>query len=1240
MFLPGNYLSTQTGGWFTPDTIADYLSIMSDGWWYDANFQPIFSDSEEGFTHSYSNIAGRSGFSSHGIKPVYDLVTYSVGNAAAEDDSYITKDVNGNMPTAMLKNGFLRFSIPQTHYYFGAGDVVTLNDGSSTFTVIINYKITCSIWAVHDGSGKMPVQYSTNLTVISIDKCFNSLFEAFGINGMSSFLGSKNLVTPVLSARVLCYEMGDDTGPVDAHTGWTLSKDNKIYIYAPCNIRTDCNKSQRHGDDETTGYTRFDSIEIAADIVVDGLVFKKVGFGGNAIYIMNGGTVTCNIFTGAWAYGVNFIGDEIDKAYVSSNYFNGNAVGITCSIASALKCQLYNNSFYDCGHSIFFDSTIVEIKNNLMQGGTQCLMDGGAGLTSVSNCITSDGSCAGATDSYPNTIIQFEDTANSNLQAKYVEMATVKNGAVVVLPNPVDIAGNIFDNTYCIGAYHDIRTVIFAIGPTADDLKSGTPSFSITDGLLTFTEGQVSDLLCAGCVVTSAIDPVVLRKKISDTEWEVMNPDGTPLSGDELSYVVTSINFSHGNLYEATNSFDLYNPISDDLKIIVNCSAGASNQCVTIGGNTDQTRNITIQAFRRHNGVWDDNLFIHYGEDALEKSIRITAPYTVIDGLQLRGGQYGIYAEAVGLVAQNNIIRDCGINGITFDSNDGENSNSVVNNLIYDCAGIGIEFKENIGKPTIAQFGDLVVRAIEYGHKNAEYEVCMNGQSPSVYPVIMWLPERVEITYDDDIYSSLSAIIDSAKVYGEPWATLSYLSNSVPADFDKKLSGADDFIRGDYGFENNYLNIYNNTIIRCHHGIVVESKPINRYYNRSSLKNNIVVQCSGGAYINHSPRSPHITADCCISDDDSLNKFIGYSNYSMYEIENAFYINLYESLRTNSLEMVADPNFSFDYDSTGYTRRNNGFLSYKPLRYGNEAHFSIGDNTDDLLDGSFDIMISGGIASLIGDGIGTKIGVGDKISCAAGPFYIAEKGNDNTWLVVKADGSLADDTATQSVDWIKRTFNSTLSINGATPNDLSTLIGFTNLVLNETKIKLWFYGDNEFVEQVSIGNDWTTDEEYTITLITPYNTKTQCITRQRHNGIHNGVVFNYSDEGVVFDLANANIYMEGFAINQINDVDAAVKVNGYSGCVIKCNVVKGGNTGIVLGAGNMAISNIVHDQALSGIELNNSKSYNNTCVNNGDYAFNSLHAGDEIINCVGEGALIANFNGLGQFINCYGPVLS
>ena len=1228
MFLPGNYLTTQTGGWFTPDSVADYLSIMSDGWWYEGP-QPVFSDLEEGFTHSYSNIAGRSGFSSHGIKPVYDLVTYSVGEAG----SYITKDIDNNMPTAMLKNGFLKFSIPQTHYYFGAGDVVTLNDGTSTFIVIINYKLTCSIWAVHDGAGKIPAQYSTNLTVVSIDKCFNSLFEAFGTNGMPMLLNGKNLVTSVLSARVLCYEMEDDSGPVDAHTGWTLSKDNKIYIYSPYNTRTDCNKSQRHSGNSTSGYVRFSSIEIATDIAVDGLVFKKVGFGGNAIYIINGGIVTCNVFSGAWAYGINFIGDEIDKTYISSNYFNSNSIGIFCSIISALKCQLYNNSFNDCGHSISFDSIIVDIKNNLMQGGIQCLVDGGAGLASVSNCITSDSSCTGAADSYPDTTIQLEDA-----RAKYVELDIVKNGAAVVLPNVVDIAGNPFDNTYCIGAYHDIRTVIFSVGPTADDLKSGTPSFSITDGLLTFTEAQASSLLCAGCVITSAIDPVVLRKKISDTEWEVMNPDGTPLLGDEMPYVVTSINFSHDDLYSVSNAFDLYNPISKDLKLIVNCSTGISNRCVTIGGNTDLTRNITIQAFRRHNGVWDDDLFVHYGEDALEKSICITAPYTVIDGLQLRGGQYGVYAEAVGLIAQNNIIRDCEINGITLDSNTGENSNSVVNNLIYDCSGIGIEFKENIGKPTIAQFGDLVVRATEYGHKNADYEVCMNGQSPSSFPAILWLPERVEITYDADLYSSLSVIINGAKVYGEPWATLSYLSNTVPADFDKKLLDADDFIRGDYGFENNYLNIYNNTVIKCHQGIVVESKPINRYYNRSSLKNNIVVQCPHGAYINHSPRSPHITADCCISDDDSLNKFIGYSNYPMYETD--FYINLYESLRTNSLEMVADPNFSFDYDSTGYTRKNNGFLSYKPLRYGNEAHFSIGDNINDLLSDSFEIVISGGIATLVGDGIGTKIGVGDKISCAAGPFYIAEKGNDNTWLVVKADGSLADDVAIQNVDWIKRTFNSTLSINGSTPNDLSTLVGFTDLVLNETKIKLWFYDDDEFVEQVSIGNDWNTDSEYTIILITPYNTKTQCMARQRHNGIHDGVVFNYSDEGVVFDLANANIQMEGFAINQVNDVDAAVKVNGYSGCVIKCNVVKGGNTGIILGTGNMAISNIVHGQSESGIELNNSKSYNNTCVDCGDYAFNSLHIEDEIINCVGDESAIEDLHGQGKFINCYGTMLS
>ena len=1236
MILPGNYLTTQTGGWFTDGNVSGYLEAMTDGWWY--TYGPFtIEDVAAGFTHSYSNIAGRSGISSHGIKPVYDIITFSIGIAAESDDSYITKDINNTMPKAMIKNGILKFDIPQTHPYFGVGDVVTLNDGNSNFDVVINNKLTCSIWLVHDGSGCIPDSYSVNLTVVKIDKSFHSIVSA--LSGVGNKLGTKNLISISSSLRICCYEMDDNSGSIAISTDWTLSKDNTITIYTPINIKTDCNKVQRHQGDSTSGYIMGGTIFITSNVHIQGLIFKKTGSGGSAINVALGGSATCNIITGAWDNGVLFSIETIEKAYISNNYFNGNTIGINCMITTSIQCHLYNNTFNNCDTSIEYKSLQLEIKNNLMKGGSTCLNDNAIGLSPVFNCITSDGTAGSDQGNLSEVVVEFLNTATDNLRVLFGFFDYVKTGIAVSLYNNIDIFGNLFDNTYCIGAYHEVQEIIYSIGSLDIDLLEGPATCTISlIGIITFSEDQLSEYLCPGCVVYIGINRYYLKRKIDNDIWEAINSEGNPISGDGVTeYTIDHIYFSHSDLFSAIDDLSVINPIADDVKIIINCSEGKSTKCIDIDFDTDITRFVTIQtpANRRHNGKWDENLFIHYGEDGGEKSIRIMCPYTIIDGLQIRGGQYGIYGEEIGFLIKNNITRDCKKNGITFDSNNGEDSNSIINNFVYDCNGIGIEFKENIGRSTTARFEDLIIETIDHTDKNSDYEVCFWPYFGGLlYPEIRWLPERVEIICNEGDPITLSQLIDTAKVYGEPWGVLSYLSDVKPTGFDKKISEADNFLIGNSGNKNNYLNIYNNTIFNCYQGIVIDSHPINRFYNRCSLKNNIVNKCISDAYINRSPKSPHITADCCIGDDDTLNKFIGYSNYFPYEID--IDITLYESLKTNSINLEADPNFSFNYDATGYDRLdrwNNGFLNYNPLRNGKMANFSLGNDDSNLNNTSLQITIKNGIATFIGSLMSSKIGIGDKVIFNATTVYLSEKGTDFIWLVLTAEGELpADVTTPQDITEIKRVFNSTSSINGSGVNDLETLLGFRNLALNETNVIIWFYkDDSEFEDSIYIIN-WITNSVYKLKLATPYNVFTECMVRQRHHGYYGGVVFNYKD---TIQLDNSYIILEGFVLNKITNTSPAISIgNTYDNCLIKCNIIAGGNIGIDLKSGNTAISNIVYHQTISGIDLDESESYNNTCVDTGNYSYNSHDVNDEIINCIGSLASIENFHGVGQFINC------
>jgi hypothetical protein len=451
------------------------------------------------------------------------------------------------------------------------------------------------------------------------------------------------------------------------------------------------------------------------------------------------------------------------------------------------------------------------------------------------------------------------------------------------------------------------------------------------------------------------------------------------------------------------------------------------------------------------------------------------------------------------------------------------------------------------------------------------------------------------------------------------------------------MCDGDDFIKGNRGYEHNYLNVYNNTIARCLNGIVIDSHPINKFFNHSSLKNNIVMKCPMGAYVNRSPKSPSVTADCCIGDDDSLNKFVGYSNYFLHTIEfngvDDFRISLYEIMRTNHINMIADQNFNFGYDSIGVSQNCCGFSGYDIYKFIGEKNYSVGSETGDLSGGSLLFSTDGGIATIVGDTSGMSIGIGDQVDCSYGTFYIAEKCGNNTWFLVYDHGLPAlNITYPIPITSIKRTFNNISDVVGPLPNLLSAKLGFVDLVSNEKNVKLWFYKDGEFTDKIEVTDGWITSRDYSLSLLTPYNTNTQCVLRQRHHGVLDGVLLSCVSDNDAVVINNSFITIEGFSIKQTKSGFNAISSTGSSN-LIKCNVISDGKIGISVSAGSVAVSNILYGQSESGIDLDNGKSYNNTCAYCDQYGFNSHNALDEIINCVGSLCGVSNFNGIGQFIN-------
>ncbi len=159
--------------------------------------------------NTFANMSGRSGIASQGIKPVSTNITFSVGTAAPTSDAYITKEVDGSNPLVTIENGTARFSTPQTNDYFGVGDKVILSDATEFY---IGEKVSTSEWVVLNSSGNSVQDIQSETEVVSIDKAFNSLYDAIhgDSSGIFSLLGTHDLESINSSLRISCYAMSDD----------------------------------------------------------------------------------------------------------------------------------------------------------------------------------------------------------------------------------------------------------------------------------------------------------------------------------------------------------------------------------------------------------------------------------------------------------------------------------------------------------------------------------------------------------------------------------------------------------------------------------------------------------------------------------------------------------------------------------------------------------------------------------------------------------------------------------------------------------------------------------------------------------------------------------------------------------------------------------------------------------------------------------------------------------------------
>jgi len=1204
-----------------------------------------------------------SAYSVHGIRPKVSTITFSVGTAAASADEYVTKSTLGVMPNATIENGVLTFTVPQIHPYIGIGDRVELNDGGSVY-VYLNEKINTRQWRVHDVAGDAAID-RPSVPVVSIDKAFNDIRSAIhGDNsGAFSNIGTHDLISKLAMLRIACYEMSDFMGTerLELSDLWVQDHDYRVKIFTPNNISTECNKSQRHknGRYDQGGYVINTNnswiIQLFEYVIIEGLI---VGGGGiatsNGILCLNGSYDYFQIRDNVFFYIDKAIGlnSAPDHYAIVSNVISNCINGIALGDASTSDGVCYNNTIDDCsGDGISYSAgTNVLITNNIVQNSGTCINDNGAGKTNLINCITDDNSCAGGVSCHPNTTVRFENAAARDYRlhisdtVAYVGFA----GADLSTDNRYsfirDINGDLIDDSWCIGAFHKTPEVTFSVGPNSD-IKSGSPTYSITNSIMTFSAAQTDELLSAGCVVEDAGTNHLLKRKISDTEWEVTELDGTIPADVAGPVTIISIKHHTTNLYdvitdssEATHILNRLGSIdlaATDINVRIACVAGITTRKSEVDGYTcDRHRHVDIfspdlsdsdyiesNQNRRHNGKWGELSYlssttdfpvnephsVYSDRDGYGISFKAGADFCTVKGLQISSSIDGVLIDGSrNNTVDSNIVKDCKGNGVTVTGSEKSNENLISNNTIINCGGSGIEiqhgsafepfFDAKFGTP--GDNGFIITSMVGHAHIFKKYTVTVELSSVNK---IEWSPGRLRITVVTG--SSVESAILFGEVLGTPWATLTG-DGTNPAIALSETRMEDAVTLLEYAEEGSGLNhyIYNNTIAKCQRGIFIEVLTEDWNTNVAVLRNNAVSGCELDNYYSTHVFPITILAENNWSDDQSILNFYGSNNVDnisprfVNSPAEDYRVTLYDLERMDGINLATDENFQVEYDNVGteyasYLRWTVGANTWKFRK--KSIHCSVGTESGNLDEFPTDrkITIENGVAEFSVNDISSSIGVGDRVQYDdGGPAYcyLAEKGTTHRWCVVDASGNQVSSLTEKDVTDITRVSN---SLEPAFTSDITTEfpdISDKDIAADELDLYVWCYDDDvDDVTEVVI-DTWPTSPFYRIYVQAPWDTMTQCISQQMHTGIYDGYRITSDDEpngssGTVIGIISTDhVVVRGLAIEPPPLAGMGIGTNsGRDGIIVENNVVNGGGFGINV-QGTPGCGNRVYGNILYG----------------------------------------------------------
>jgi len=1146
---------------------------------------------------SLANPIGGSAAFDHGTKGSYSYITVSVGDISAAPAGYLNSPSSGQPVTATITSSILEFSYPQSHIYVGVGDVVTFSDTTQCY---LNRKLSTTKWEVLQSVGGQFIFGPDTIgpkTVTSINKVYASLTTAMA--NVQTLTGWTDLTAARSILRVACYQPNLNdliTAPVVTPV-WVSSQEYYAKIYAPHDIANDCNTSQRHSGHSSSGYRLFNNLSTINGMLtvtsnytqVDGLIVDGAGDPASSGIKISGASIvgvkiTKNVIINM---GIGVENDNVAAGnnVVANNLFTGMSnIGISLTNKFA---TIYSNTLIGDGVGLYGiqanntdGAAMINVTNNLVQGSITKDIDVHTPSTMIKNCITSDNSCSASSSSYPNKTIFFKDPFNdtSILDSKADDEAVIHGMFLENDPTyqvTTDIVGNtrgvstIANDEYnSIGCFYYAREFFVAVGNPIQNLMTGTPNATISNGRMSFDVYQGNSFLCTGCVVTlSTSDQYILGHVESDSSWDVIKYDTAnqgKRAADLASTSVTSIQVQYADLSNAitdngggnsgiATSFSGGIAASTVRSTVIYCTYGQSTNDSPINTDLSYVKNsITIttpnnilagpdsfydcNTSRRHMGVYDDssprNIFF------LEGTIELTRPNVTVSYMQISNSYWGIqvtdkyadgskgYHDILG-----NIITLITYNGIDLHSITPGGKIAVVNNLIYECTGSGIKIHD------------------DYQH-------------------------------------------------------------AQPATF----------------------LVYNNTTIGNNIGVDVESQDLDMFRNIVKIKNHLEQKSLTIGYRSTSYVPSVVTCESSLDSGTSVSNLFGKYNKvnSIVRFANPTYDDFHIILSTfarfvDAQQLYADPDYSFsdDIDSAsrfdiaiGYNDGTNKWdigcdnYTFSEL---NLSHFSVGSyslNGGDLKPADpIYVYAYFGVARFYSDPEGTipvslpsNVGIGDHIITGSTDFYLSEKGNSFTWGVVFSGGSITGNNALEAVARIERTATSLSAAFEPTGGILATILGSQDLYsLAISKLNVWCYNDGSIDTTPLTVSGWNTTDSYKISIQTPWDTVTQCNSTQRHSGKADVVGYQVATTGSdAVTIDNQFTDFNGFIVTSPSSDGVVLGVNAGTNNVIS-NVVHDCVNGIIekssANGDPKILANIIYNASTGIKALANSAIYNNTVVN-------------------------------------------